>query len=72
MSLTRLGLLHCGVRGGAESHISPQPERNPMCRAGITSLFVLALSVWSLSAQHSYSTAEIAEGGKLFQAGCAR
>ena len=43
-----------------------------MCRAGMTSVFVLALSVWSLSAQHSYSPAEIAEGGKLFQAGCAR
>jgi putative heme-binding domain-containing protein len=33
---------------------------------------VLALSVWSLSAQHGYSTAEIAEGGKLFQSSCAR
>ncbi|MEP7310468.1 MAG: c-type cytochrome [Acidobacteriota bacterium] len=38
----------------------------------MTSVFVLALSIWSLSAQHGYSTAEIAEGGKLFQSSCAR
>jgi len=43
-----------------------------MWRAGMTSAFVVIMAVWSLSAQHSYSTIEISEGGKLFQASCAR
>jgi putative heme-binding domain-containing protein len=43
-----------------------------MWRAGVTSVFVMTVSIVSTMAQHGYSTAEIAEGGRLFQASCAR
>src|SRR5580765_8011456 len=43
-----------------------------MWRAGVTSVLLTTLTVVSMLAQHGYSTAEIAEGGRLFQASCAR
>ena len=43
-----------------------------MWRAGVTSVLVTTVTVVSMFAQHGYSTAEIAEGGRLFQASCAR
>jgi len=43
-----------------------------MWRVGVTSLLVMTVWVASTLAQHGYSTAEIVEGGRLFQASCAR
>jgi|KBSSwiStaDraftv2_1062776.scaffolds.fasta_scaffold296489_2 putative heme-binding domain-containing protein len=43
-----------------------------MWRTVVASACAIAVSVASILAQHGYSTAEIAEGGRLFQASCAR
>ena len=43
-----------------------------MWRADVTSVLMTTVTVVSMFAQHGYSTAEIAEGGRLFQASCAR
>jgi putative heme-binding domain-containing protein len=43
-----------------------------MWRAGVVSVFVTTVAAASMVAQHGYSPAEIAEGGKLFQSSCAR
>jgi putative heme-binding domain-containing protein len=43
-----------------------------MWRAGAMSALVMTAAVASVVAQHGYSPAEVAEGGRLFQASCAR
>ena len=43
-----------------------------MLRDGVAVTFVMTVAVASMVAQHGYSPAEIAEGGKLFQSSCAR
>jgi mono/diheme cytochrome c family protein len=43
-----------------------------MWRAGVVLAFVMTGAIASMGAQHGYSPAEIAEGGRLFQASCAR
>jgi putative heme-binding domain-containing protein len=43
-----------------------------MWRAGVLAALVMTMAVASMVAQHGYSPAEIAEGGRLFQSSCAR
>jgi putative heme-binding domain-containing protein len=43
-----------------------------MWRAGVVLAFAMNVAVASMVAQHGYSPAEVAEGGRLFQASCAR
>src|ERR1700681_134156 len=43
-----------------------------MWRAGGVLAFCVNGAVASMAAQHGYSPAEVAEGGRLFQASCAR
>jgi putative heme-binding domain-containing protein len=77
------GLLHFAEPGAAlnfawtraswmNAGADRQTRERAMSRAAALSILVTAMSVSSLPAQHGYSTAEIAEGGRLFQAACAR
>jgi putative heme-binding domain-containing protein len=43
-----------------------------MWRAGVVLALVMTVAVASMAAQHGYSPAEVAEGGRLFQSSCAR